>query len=407
MKDKVLSELDRLGDGMTSSLSRLCRVPAISPQAGGTGEEAKAREIEKLVSELGLGSVSWERVEDPASPTGNRPSLFLERPGRQRRRLCILTHVDVVPEGDRSLWSSDPFDPVVRGSRLYGRGVSDDGGPLVSSLFALKALVDLGVEPEYSIYLGFLADEELGSHFGLEPLLERGLFREDDLILAPDSGNEKGDFIEIAEKALWKLNFTVTGRQAHASMPHTGLNACRVANLLSVEVDTALHKAFTETDELFEPPISTFEPTRRLPNVPNVNTIPGRERFDFDCRVLPSVSLDRAFEVVEAVRRDVEARTGAKIELTVDRDDAAQPTSLESEIVRLLSKSIKDVLDLEPEAGGIGGGTFAALFRRRGIPAAVWCQECEGAAHQPDEFTEIPYLINNAKVFALMMMGGR
>ena len=253
--------------------------------------------------------------------------------------------------------------------------------------------------------LAFVADEEMGSHFGLEPLMERNIFRPDDLVVVPDSGNDAGDFIEIAEKAMWKLAFPVTGKQVHASLPHKGLNACRVANMLAYEVDEALHKAFTQTDDTFDPPFSTFEPTRRAANVPAVNIIPGRERFEFDCRVLPSVSLDEAFDVVERVRADVEQRTGAKIELEVDRGDSAPVTSPDAEVCRLLVKSVREVFGFEPKTGGIGGGTFAAFFRRKGIPAVVWSQESGGVAHQPDEFTETEYLVNNAKVFALMMAG--
>lgn len=406
-KEKVLSSIEALKDDMVAALSRMCKIPAVSPHnEGGTGEEDKAREIAEIIGELGLPAPRWERVDDPVSPTGTRPSLFLEMPGRRKERLCILSHIDIVPEGERTLWTVDPFDPVVKDGRLYGRGVSDNGMALVSSLFALKALVDADVTPERTVCLVFAADEEMGSHFGIEPLIERGLFRQDDLVLTPDSGNAAGDFVEVAEKANWKLAFTVTGKQAHASMPHVGLNACRVANVLSVEVDEALHAAFPDEDPLFDPPVSTFEPTRRAANVPNVNTVPGRERLDFDCRVLPSVDLDEATAIVERVRKDVEARTGAKIELEIDRADAAPPTSVDSEIVRLLSGCVEAVLGKRPKAGGIGGGTFAALFRRKGIPAAVWQRECEGVAHQPDEYTEISYLVDNAKVFALMMMGG-
>lgn len=406
MKDKVFDGIEGLRGEMVEALSRICRIPAVSPHNGGTGEEEKAREIERLVAELGLGAVAWQRVEDAKSPTGNRPSLFLEVPGRQQRRLCILTHTDIVPEGDRSLWTIDPYQPVVKGSRLYGRGVSDNGMTLVASLYALKALLDSGLKPEFSVCLVFAADEEMGSGFGLKPLLERDLFRKDDLVIAPDGGNNAGDFVEISEKAGLKLAFAVTGRQAHASLPHTGLNACRAANILAVEVDEALHKAFPDEDPLFDPPVSTFEPTRRFANVPNTNTVPGRERFEFDCRVLPSVSLDDVLGVVERVRKDVAARTGAAIELQVGRNDAATPTSPDSDIVRLLCAGIREVLGVEPKLGGIGGGTFAALFRRKGIPAVVWQQECAGVAHQPDEYTEIDYIVNNAKVFASMMLGG-
>jgi succinyl-diaminopimelate desuccinylase len=391
---------------MVAALSRICRIPAVSPHNGGTGEEEKAKEIEKLVAELGLGKVEWQRVDDAKSPTGSRPSLFLERAGKSSRRLCILSHMDIVPEGERSFWTVDPYVPVVRDGRLYGRGVSDNGMALVASLFALKALSNLNVEPAFSVCLSFLADEEMGSGYGVKPLLERGLFRADDLVLAPDSGNAAGDFIEIAEKAGLKLEFTVTGKQAHAAMPHTGINACRAANLLSVELDDALHGCFIAEDLLFEPSYSTFEPTRRFANVLNPNTVPGLERFGFDCRVLPCVPLGDVIAVAEKVKDRVAHRTGAVIKMETGGADAAPPTSADSDIVRLLSGSVREVLNVEPRLGGIGGGTFAAFFRRKGIPAAVWQQEQEGVAHQPDEYVEIDHIVNNAKVFASMMTDG-
>ena len=405
-REKVLSEIEGMRDDMVAALTQICTHPAVSPHAGGTGEEEKAREIEKIVSGLGLGSVVWERVSDDKSPTGKRPSLFLTWPGRQKRRLCILSHTDIVSEGDRSLWSLDPFKPEVRGTKLYGRGVTDDGVAIVSSLYALKALKDAGVTPEFTICLVFAADEEEGSEFGLSALLERGLFREDDLVLVPDGGNPAGDFIEIAEKGAWQPTFIVTGKQVHGSTPEMGLNACRVANLFSIELDKALHEAFPETDARFDPPSSTFEPTRRFQNVASVNIIPGKEVLNFDCRILPSVPMEKVDEVARRVMRDVEARTGAKIEMEVTPERAPQPTAEDSEIVKLLSGAVRSVLNVEPRAGGIGGGTFASLFRARGIPAAVWLQCDSSQDHQPDECVEIATLVNNAKVFALMMMGG-
>ena len=408
MHTKVLESAERLRSSMVDTLTELCRIPAISPHNGGTGEETKIQKLKSIIEAMNLkgASLRIERVDDSKSPTGNRPSLFLEYPGKTSRRLCILAHVDVVPEGDLSLWNIvEPFNPIVKGSRLYGRGVSDNGNCLVSALYALKAIDDAGVTPEYSVLLAFVADEEMGSHFGLEPLMERNIFRADDLVVVPDSGNDAGDFIETAEKAMLKLAFTVTGKQVHASLPHTGLNACRVANMLAYEVDEALHKAFREEDDTFDPPCSTFEPTRRAANVPAVNIVPGRERFEFDCRVLPSVNLDEVIDTVKKVCADVKHRTGAKIELAVDRTDSAPVTSPDSEVCRLLVRSVREVLGFEPKTGGIGGGTFAAFFRKKGIPAVVWSQECDGVAHQPDEFTEIEYLVNNAKVFALMMAG--
>ena len=407
MHSEVTASVTKLEGLMVETLARLCSFPAVSPHNGGKGEDAKILELAKIIDELGLKDIALkvEYVDDEKAPSGKRPSLFLEYPGKNPRRLCILSHIDVVPEGDKSAWTLDPFKPEVRGSRLYGRGVSDNGMCLVSSLFALKALQDAGITPEYSILLAFVCDEEMGSHYGLEQLIERDIFRADDLVVVPDSGNDAGDFIEIAEKSMLKMKFTVTGKQVHAAYPNHGINACRAANILAHEVDEALHKKFTQENDLFDVPFSTFEPTRRAANVPAVNIVPGREVFEFDCRILPEISLDDVIAAVNEVVSDAEKRTGAKISVDFERSDAAEPTRKDSEVCSLLMKSVKEVLNIEPIAGGIGGGTFAAFFRKKGIPAVVWSQECDGVAHQPDEYTEIAYIVNNAKVFALMMAG--
>ena len=403
----MMSEVSKLEGLMVETLTRLCSIPAISPHNGGTGEDAKILELAKIIDELGLKDISLtvEHVDDDKAQSGRRPSLFLECPGKRSQRLCILSHIDVVPEGDISAWTLDPFKPEVRGTRLYGRGVSDNGMCLVSSLLALKAIQNAGITPEYTVLLAFVADEELGSHYGLEQLIERDIFRPDDLVVVPDSGNDAGDFIETAEKSMLKMKFTVTGKQVHAAYPKHGINACRAANILAHEVDETLHAKFTGTNDLFDVPYSTFEPTRRFANVPASNIVPGREVFEFDCRILPEISLDEVISAVKEVIADVEARTGANVALDVDRNDAAEPTSPDSEVCKLLVKSVKEVLKIEPKCGGIGGGTFAAFFRKKGIPAVVWSQECDGVAHQPDEYTEIAYMVNNAEVFALMMAG--
>lgn len=72
----------------------------------------------------------------------------------------ILGHLDVVPPGDLEAWHSDPFDPVEKEGKLYGRGVQDDKGPLLASLFAVKALLDAGVSFPKRVRIILGTDEE-------------------------------------------------------------------------------------------------------------------------------------------------------------------------------------------------------------------------------------------------------
>ncbi|HOM30481.1 MAG TPA: M20 family metallo-hydrolase [Acetomicrobium flavidum] len=404
MSKEVAGVLDSMRDDMVQLLCNLISIPAISPDSGGRGEAEKAAFLSQQIRALGLGFPERFDASDPRAEGGLRPNIAVRMPGRSAERLWIVTHMDVVPEGDRSLWETDPFVPVVRDGKVYGRGSNDNGQEIVASIFAAYAIKRLNLTPAREICLCFVADEEMGSRYGIQYLLKNGLFAPQDLVVVPDGGTEKGDFIEVAEKSILWFNVKVFGRQVHASKPHEGLNACRVANELSVDLDRALHKAFPDQDKLFEPSISTFEPTKREANVANVNTVPGKEVFAFDCRILPGVPLDDVLRVIgETCRRKAE-ESAALIELDIlQRNDAAPPTSADAPVVKLLNKAVSDVLSVNPLIGGIGGGTCAAFFRSQGIPAAVWAQEAD-VAHMPNEYAVIEHIVNEAKVFAYMML---
>jgi succinyl-diaminopimelate desuccinylase len=62
--------------------------------------------------------------------------------GQGEEYVAVLGHVDVVPEGDG--WTTPPYDPAIRDGRIYGRGATDDKGPLIAALYALKAVKDSG-----------------------------------------------------------------------------------------------------------------------------------------------------------------------------------------------------------------------------------------------------------------------
>ncbi len=75
--------------------------------------------------------------------------------------LGILTHVDVVPAGDPSYWDTDPYDAEVIEGRLYGRGTLDDKGMLISSLYAMRAVKDLGLPLHKKVQLIIGTQEEV------------------------------------------------------------------------------------------------------------------------------------------------------------------------------------------------------------------------------------------------------
>lgn len=401
---KVLSEIERQKNSMSQALMELIRVPAIAPENGGEGESKKAEKLIKILETIGFDKIERYDAEDERVPSKKRPNLIAYCYGEKNAEtLWIITHLDVVPPGEESLWTvTKPFEPTIREGRIYGRGSEDNGQPMIASIFAVKALKNLGIKPKRNIALAFVADEEQGSTYGIQHLIKQGFFKGDDLIVVPDGGNENGSFIEIAEKsALW-FRIRTTGRQTHASRPDKGLNAHRIGMEYALALDKMLHEKYSLKDGYFDPPESTFEPTKKEKNVDAVNIIPGEDITHFDCRILPSYNLEEMLDDIYGLAESFERKTGAKIKIELlQKSVAPKPTDANSRIVVMLKRAIKEIRGLEPKVGGIGGGTCAAFFRKIDVPAVVWSTVDE-TAHQPNEYAKIENLINDAKVFAFL-----
>ncbi|MFA9453146.1 MAG: M20 family metallo-hydrolase [Candidatus Aminicenantaceae bacterium] len=393
--------IDRFRNAMIDLQVKLCAIPAISPASGGDGEAKKADLLLEHLNSTGFDSIDLIKAPDLDVSSRYRPNIIAKLKGdSSEKTIWVMTHMDVVPAGEVSLWKGDPFQAWVEGGRIYGRGVEDNQQDMVASLYAVKAFVDEGIRPRYDVGLVLVADEETNNEKGIDyVLLNSNHFRQQDMIIVPDAGNAEGTLIEVAEKSLLWLKFETLGVQAHGSTPEKGINSFKAASFLITELDK-LYRIFSEIDAIFDPPVSTFEPTKKEKNVPNINTIPGDDVFYLDCRILPEHDIREVLLKIREMADVVEERFGVKITIEeVQNSPAAPPTSTQSPVVKALQLAIKDTYGVEGKPVGIGGGTVAAYFRRAGFEAACWSRN-EETAHQPNEYCVIDNMVDDAKVFA-------
>ncbi|AGB04935.1 acetylornithine deacetylase or succinyl-diaminopimelate desuccinylase [Aciduliprofundum sp. MAR08-339] len=400
--EKVFEKLESMREELIQFTIEMNRIKAVNPAGGGEGEEKRADWLEKKLREICDEVERYDTLDENGI---KRPNLIGIIYGEDRSRtLWLIGHMDTVPEGDLSLWEHDPYDPILKDGKIYGRGTLDDGQAIVSSYFAAKAMRKAGMRPKYNIGLAYVADEEAGSRYGAEFLMDKGIFKPNDLVVVPDGGAPDGSFVEIAEKSAAWIKIVTIGKQAHASMPHTGVNAHRAAMKFALAVDEYLHKKYADEDSTFEPPISTFEITKKERNVDNINTIPGTDVIYFDFRVLPHYKIEDVIGDVRKIAEEYEKKENVKINVEiVQASQAAPPTDVNSEIVQKLMKALRELRGIEPVAGGIGGGTVAAFFRRVGIPAVVW-MTADDVEHQPNEYCRVDNCINDAKVFIYLAL---
>jgi len=403
--NSILSEVEDLKDEMARALMSLIRIPAIAPENGGEGESKKAEKLMQILEEVGFDRIERHDAEDERVPSGVRPNIIAYYGAAQESRLWIVTHIDVVPPGDAALWTvTPPFEPTIKDGKVYGRGSEDNGQPLVASIFAVKTLENLGIKPKRPLALAFVSDEEQGSKYGIGHLIDKGLFKKEDLVVVPDYGNSKGDFVEIAEKSMLWGRIRTRGKQVHGSTPAKGLNAHRIGMRYALALDKLLHEKYSKRDETFDPPESTFEPTKKENNVEAVNIIPGEDVVYFDCRVLPEYDLHDVLRDADELAKKVERESGAEVKIeTILENTAPKPTPVDSKVVSILREALETSRRIKPKVGGVGAGTCAAFFRKIGVPAVCW-STIDVTAHQPNEYAKIKNMAMDSAVFSLLSL---
>ena len=152
MIEKVLTELEQ---PMIDTLRTLVRIPSVkdAPQPGAPfGKPAREALDKALEICAGLGF-------DCANIDGYAGHADLGE-GTTQDALAVLGHLDVVPVGDN--WTCEPFGAEIRDGKMYGRGTSDDKGPVVAAMYAMAAIKRLGLPLRRKIRLILGTDEESG-----------------------------------------------------------------------------------------------------------------------------------------------------------------------------------------------------------------------------------------------------
>ncbi len=154
MLEDLTRHLEAQQEPLKQALKELVRIPSVCLEGEGGfpfGEaiDKALWEALRIAGELGF------RVE-----YGSGGYYGFAEMGEGEEMLGILGHLDVVPPGNLEDWNHDPFDPIESEGMIYGRGTQDDKGPLLASLFAVKALMDAGVKFNKRVRFIFGTDEE-------------------------------------------------------------------------------------------------------------------------------------------------------------------------------------------------------------------------------------------------------
>ncbi|HEB88719.1 MAG TPA: acetylornithine deacetylase [Deltaproteobacteria bacterium] len=295
--------------------------------------------------------------------------------------VILSGHTDVVPV-DGQPWSSDPFDVVERDGRLYGRGTAD-----MKSFLAIS----LALVPEFKahplavpIHLAFSYDEEVGCR-GVGRLID-GMRESGIRPAVAIVGEPTGMRLVNGHKGIHGFRTTVTGREAHSSTTHLGVNAVMAAaELIHHLAETAeAMKLRAEPESGFEPPYTTIQ-VGMIEGGTAANIIPRHCRFVWEYRLMPGSDPDEIITDFKARSAELEAamKSVAPEAAIVTAGGSVpglrtEPDSPAERLVRELTGN-----DRADRAAFVSEG---GLFQNAGLSVVVCGPGHVTEAHKPDEF---------------------
>ena len=151
--EKLNSYVEANAERFVEELKDFCRQPSIAAQ--GIGLEEMTELVRARLQKLG--------AETRLIPVCDGPPVVYGEMGNGQRTLLIYDHYDVQPTDPLDLWESKPFDPQIRGGKIYARGVADNKGDLLARLQAVEAYLATTGELPLKIKWVIEGEEEVGS----------------------------------------------------------------------------------------------------------------------------------------------------------------------------------------------------------------------------------------------------
>lgn len=372
--------LDR--ERLLGRLRSLVRTPSENPP----GDEAAVGALTLgYCEELGLDVVVHEAVP-------GRPNIVARWSLGDGPTVAFCSHIDVVPIGDRSLWTHDPLGAEVVGGRLHGRGSSDAKGCVAAALEAVAILKSVGARLSGTLELVLVSDEEAMGFKGAGYLLEEAIIGPDCAIV----GEPTGLRVVRAQRGGCWMRLTARGRAAHGSEPSRGINAITRMAAVLLELEASLpditHPA------LGAPTISTGT----ISGGAKVNVIPAECVAEVDRRTIPGETRASVLAGIEgAIERA--RRRYPDVDVSTEVVFFAEPfeVAADAPLVRTVAAATGEVLGRDAELMGFRGASDARFFAERGADAVLLGPGDISLAHTADESIDLVELEQGALSYAV------
>lgn len=366
IEEKLLAKIDELSDQMIEGIKSIVRIDSVQSQAQegmpfGKGVNDALEATLKLCESLGFETENVDHV------------MGIAKYGDLDREdyIGIIGHLDVVPVGDG--WKHEPFGAEEENGRIFGRGILDNKGPVLSCLYALYAIKELGIQLNRPVWILFGTNEETGFE-DLEHYLKV----------------KKPPVMGWTPDCKYPVVYAERGRAAlhiYADMEHKKEFNEFINEYLLSSNDHANKLGLDIVDEEF----GTMQ-------LRGMKLIEAKKDLGFEF-----VLSYPACITIDEIMNKVQDKLSEGLELVCDKN--YDPVRFEKTgfLCSSLKKSYEKVTGMDGTPVTTTGGTYAKLMPNI-VPFGPSFPGQKGIGHNPDEWMDRKDLITNAKIYALSLL---
>jgi len=282
--------------------------------------------------------------------------------GRSSPNFCYAGHTDVVPPGNISDWSVNPFKPAVKKNKLIGRGANDMKASIACFVAAVSRFKAKNKKFKGSISLLITGDEEGVAINGTKRVVEYLKKKREKInfcvVGEPTNTNRLGEMIKIGRRGSITGRLTVIGTQGHVAYPHRANNPSNaMVRILRRIKETKLDKGTKNFQA------SNLEITKI--NIDNHadNVIPGLANAVFNIRFNNKHSSSSLKKKLNAIFKSITKREKCKFKVQYEVSGQAFLTK-PNKTTYMIQNIIKKITKIKPKLSTVGGTSDARFIRK-------------------------------------------
>lgn len=294
-------------------------------------------------------------------------------------------HLDVVAPGDLNAWDSDPFEPVIKQQRLYGRGAADMKSGLAALVVAMLELLESKQPLSGRIRLLATVGEETGE-YGAAQLTKAGYA---DNLIGLIVAEPTSDLSQLVYTARGVIDYRITsiGKAAHSARPQFGVNAIDNLMLFYQQVK-ARFADFTAVDPVLG---GITHNITKISGGEQVNSIPSYAELWGNIRTIPAYPNQVFYDKIAELLAELNQQSGVKLAVEYSFPEEAIPGDPQSPIIKAAQLTAQEVLGRTFKIAGSSGANDGAEFlQAKGTFNSIEIGPGSDSSHQSNEYVELP-----------------